>query len=1001
MTGDFAILSGRFESLAQPLGPGWVMRITATARDIQRIAFPFVARVAEQPVDFVCVSVRGDLFEGYLRKRPSPGDRLFVGYIKADVPTSIVYEPAIGGTLVASQSEVDIGIIGGDDRKRITPTTGLPWRWICHIEPREFSSNKAEEAGTGFLISNRHVLTAAHVVWKAFKNRQLHTVTVRPALDYNKEPFDSSIAEKFHVCPRFTGGDDQEEWDYALITLHKPLGQERIGQEHLGFWGSTEFATKFALGPVSERSFPRALTAGYPGDKGGLQLWCASGFLVNVGPNLMRTTADVTKGQSGSPVWVRVGDQQIVVGIAIAAMRANNIVGAITQGMIEELRGWIEEDGETPALSQLRTTPREQDLASASAEESAEVQSQTPAAPHAVPPPPPLPAVAGATTRTDGIDVYGPNSLPSWADMRAAGISFIIHKATEGGTIPDNQFATRYHDTRVNGFIRGAYHYYRHTDGQAGSVQADQFVAAIDRLRPGDLPPSLDFENSALVHGQHEPATASAWRTELDQFLDSVETKLGRTPLIYTSASAWQHLSGKPDYAAADFTSFRDYPLWVKSYRPRFITVTDTTKHPPVNVNVDLDNPPKPMTQVFKSAAAQAGEIRYTAQRQALDPLGANIPAPWHGNWAIWQYTPFTPLSMIGHHGFRDWMIDFDVTHGGIYFLRGLTDLGHTAPHLVGHLNMVVCADAAGVLHLFEYVNNAWVEDNRLVTAAPPAASGDPAGVSIGNEQFLIYRGRNDHVFSLTRSIMDTRNNPWTITDLGGATAIDDPSVAVLQNEVHVVYGDELNSHVHLRRSRGVWQSEHLADPTGARPVSGSAVCYIYGGALHVVSRAGTDGHLLDFSSPAGGPAPVDLTANAHGVHVPSATYRPATYGQAGQAPRIVFRALRGHIWQIDRGTFDATDLSAASGATTASGSPSCAVAGGVHILFRDTTCSISEIYDDRGVWRSRFVASNAAADPTAFLDEYGHAAVSFRAMNGRIRVARCVNDTWILEDVG
>jgi hypothetical protein len=107
MNGDFAILSGRFEALAQPLGPGWVMRITANARDIRRIAFPFAARVAEQPVDFVCVSVRGDLFEGYLRKMPSPGDRLFVGYIKADVPTSIVYQPAIAGTLVAAQSEME------------------------------------------------------------------------------------------------------------------------------------------------------------------------------------------------------------------------------------------------------------------------------------------------------------------------------------------------------------------------------------------------------------------------------------------------------------------------------------------------------------------------------------------------------------------------------------------------------------------------------------------------------------------------------------------------------------------------------------------------------------------------------------------------------------------------------------------------------------------------------------------------------------------------------
>jgi hypothetical protein len=52
-------------------------------------------------------------------------------------------------------------------------------------------------------------------------------------------------------------------------------------------------------------------------------------------------------------------------------------------------------------------------------------------------------------------------------------------------------------------------------------------------------------------------------------------------------------------------------------------------------------------------------------------------------------------------------------------------------------------------------------------------------------------------------------------------------------------------------------------------------------------------------------------------------------------------------------------------------------------------------------LWRSRVVTTDAAADPTAFLDQYGHAAVSFRAMNGRVRVARCVNNTWVVEDVG
>jgi hypothetical protein len=101
MNGDFAILSARFDTLSEPVGPGWVMRITAKARNIRLRAYPFMARVANQRVDFLCIGLNGDLFEGYLRQTPRPGDRLFVGYVKADVATSIVYQPGDVGPSVA------------------------------------------------------------------------------------------------------------------------------------------------------------------------------------------------------------------------------------------------------------------------------------------------------------------------------------------------------------------------------------------------------------------------------------------------------------------------------------------------------------------------------------------------------------------------------------------------------------------------------------------------------------------------------------------------------------------------------------------------------------------------------------------------------------------------------------------------------------------------------------------------------------------------------------
>jgi len=93
MPKDFSILSARFDPLPQPLGPGWVMRVTAQTRNIRRIAFPFVARVADQEINFLCLGLEGEFFQGYLKRVPQAGDRLFVGYNRADTPTSIVYQP--------------------------------------------------------------------------------------------------------------------------------------------------------------------------------------------------------------------------------------------------------------------------------------------------------------------------------------------------------------------------------------------------------------------------------------------------------------------------------------------------------------------------------------------------------------------------------------------------------------------------------------------------------------------------------------------------------------------------------------------------------------------------------------------------------------------------------------------------------------------------------------------------------------------------------------------
>lgn len=644
----------------------------------------------------------------------------------------------------------------------------------------------------------------------------------------------------------------------------------------------------------------------------------------------------------------------------------------------------------------------------------------------------PRPTYPDALIRQSGIDVYQENNVPSWNDVRDAGIAFVIHRCSIGRNL-DTEFAARYPGIRTAGLIRGSYHYYLHRNGDGGDVQADRVVAAVQRLGPGDLAPSLDFEEAAVASGSTEPATAAAWRTELEAFLDTVETKLGRTPLIYTRRGPWRsHLGNKADYRAADFAHFGNYPLWVLNYalrfQPRNLTATDPATGTPttITVNFNPDNDPRRTDPVFPAGAvgddlfrqakaefrrqAWSEAERLYGQRQTINPPAAALPEPWR-TWSLFQYSPFTPDSMRQHGFPTDFKVDFNVTRGGIYFLRGLADLGRTAPHLVGNLNCVAYTEPDGSIHLLEYVSGSWIDQNvardmAFAATPPPPAIGDPSAAAVGNEQVIVYRSaRGVHV--LTRNIA-TADARWTVTTVtGGVAAFGDPFVFVFRNNIHLVYWDQADAHAHVSRVNGVWQSESLADRPGAANaqsrISGSAAAYVHQNALHIVSRSRDAGHLFDFVA-GGGAAPQDLTAASRPAdgQTPAATYRPTTYTRSGQAARIVFRALRGQIWEIERDTLAARSLGAAAAAPIAAGSPTAVVGQAVHILYRSVDGRIHEIFDDAGAWRSRQVCPDAVAvsDPSAYIDERGHVAATFRTTSGPIHLARFVNGRWTCQDL-
>jgi len=197
-----------------------------------------------------------------------------------------------------------------------------------------------------------------------------------------------------------------------------------------------------------------------------------------------------------------------------------------------------------------------------------------------------LPKLEAARNMIAGIDISHYNGSVDYGQLAAGGVTFAFVKASEGQFTKDPLYATNYAGMQQNQIMRGAYHFfYPQIDAQA---QAQNFLAVVTQLSAGDLPPALDIE----VSGEQSPSAIAA---AMQQWLDSVQQSLGRTPIIYTYASFW-------NTALGGTTAFAGYPLWIAEYTsnpsPRIPTgfsdyvfwqYSQSGSVPGITGNVDMD----------------------------------------------------------------------------------------------------------------------------------------------------------------------------------------------------------------------------------------------------------------------------------------------------------------------------------------------------------------------------------------------------------------------------
>ena len=162
-----------------------------------------------------------------------------------------------------------------------------------------------------------------------------------------------------------------------------------------------------------------------------------------------------------------------------------------------------------------------------------------------------------------GIDISLYQEIINWDKLDSleakAKIYFVIIRATAGKNKTDKYFSYNWIEAKKQGFIRGAYHYYRPNENS--TKQANNFIENV-KLEKGDIIPVLDIEKEADIQSM------ASLRKGITNWLNIVEAHYGVKPIIYSGDSFYNdHLANN---------GFDDYPIWIANY-------SNSTKQPNTN----------------------------------------------------------------------------------------------------------------------------------------------------------------------------------------------------------------------------------------------------------------------------------------------------------------------------------------------------------------------------------------------------------------------------------
>lgn len=147
------------------------------------------------------------------------------------------------------------------------------------------------------------------------------------------------------------------------------------------------------------------------------------------------------------------------------------------------------------------------------------------------------------------VDVSHHNGNVDFDKLRSAGILGVIHKATQGSSNADPNYASNREQALAAGLLWGAYHFGTSSDGVA---QAENFLRVVGD--PTNILLALDFESN--------PTGPSMSLEEARAFVTHVREETGRFPGFYSGHDIKQALGSSSDAVLSNCW------FWLAQYGP-------------------------------------------------------------------------------------------------------------------------------------------------------------------------------------------------------------------------------------------------------------------------------------------------------------------------------------------------------------------------------------------------------------------------------------------------